>query len=134
MNNQEIYESIYRLGKSFFINEELSEYLELIKGYDLSFLSHFSCMTQDKELVQLETSFLTDKIVYDFTLAKGKCDISLIPINKITFIQNTIYDNQKMVVTIFSNEMWLKYMTFNKHDTDLLMKYSIVLTNKLNNI
>jgi hypothetical protein len=130
----EIYDSIYKLGKRFFNEFELQMYIEQIKDYKLNILTFFSCITQEKELVQLETSFLTDKIVYDFTLSKNKSEVCLIPLSKISYVQNTLIDYQKRVLTIYSNGLWLKYKTFSGHDTDFLKQYAIELTGKLNNL
>ena len=132
MITEEIIKEIARTASAYFSKNEMIQYAKQIQEFKFTTLHHFICITQDKGIVQLESSFLTENLIFDFTFSRSKSEVAIIPIRAITYLRRNINNEKNMTLVIGSNAFTFVYNTFNANDTELLNIYSTEIAKRIN--
>lgn len=124
--------SLITRGLQYFSTSDLGLFVtEIEKRYSLS-ICNYKVLHQEKETVQLEFSFLTNKTIFDFTLKKNTIEIFTFFLRDITAIRDEITPKNKTITIYNGGSIGLSYKAYTDTDKKLLEEYVNNIINEIN--
>jgi hypothetical protein len=127
--------TIIEIGKPFFHRNSLIYLSQELREMEINLLnitSHYIAVVQEKNIVKLEISILTNNAIIDIVLRESVIVVCTLLLEKVGFIrEERVYDEYSVTILQSNDNQYLVYKTYNANDTASLKAHIKKIKNRL---